>query len=154
MALSFERKYSGNSIVKYNIRVCILTLTTVACWLGCEKRTTVDTSTSLYFRDQFCYDGGFVFANENHVVGVDVGLWGLAAADDVKRIQSSCDCVRASLTELDGSPKKKVLVVTVSSDAKMKQNTPLSVSIVASLSDGSSKSLSFQFTHVVAPARK
>ncbi len=98
------------------------------------------------------YDGGFVFADHEHVVGIDVTAWGIASLSQIQKLQTSCDCVHAGVSKMDDGPKKIILVVRVATDAKMSHSTSLSVQIEAILSDGSKKLLTFEFTHVAIPA--
>lgn len=98
------------------------------------------------------YDGGFVFADQEHVVGIDVAAWGIASLSQIQKLQTSCECVHASLRKMDDGPKKIILVVRVATDAKMSRSTSLSVQIEAILTDGSKKLLTFEFTHVAIPA--
>ena len=98
------------------------------------------------------YDGGFVFADREHVVGIDVAAWGLESPSQVQTIRTSCECVRASVRELGDGKKKIILVVQVAADAKMSGNTSLAVEIEAILADESKKVLSFEFTHEAIPA--
>ena len=98
------------------------------------------------------YDGGFVFADREHVVGIDVAAWSLESLSQVQTIRTSCECVRASVRELGNGPRKIILVAQVAADAKMSRNTSLAVEIEAILADESKKVLSFEFTHVAIPA--
>ena len=98
------------------------------------------------------YDGGFVFADHEHVIGIDVDSWGIASLSQVQRLQTSCECVHASLIKMDDGPKKIILVLRVAADAKMARSTSLAVQIEAILTDGSTKLLSFEFTNVAIPA--
>lgn len=95
------------------------------------------------------YDGGFVFADRDHIVGIDVNAWGLESISQVQRIQTSCECVHASVRELgNGGIRKTILVVDVAADAKLSRNAALAVEIQAIHGDDSMKLLSFEFTHV------
>jgi hypothetical protein len=78
--------------------------------------------------------------------------WALSSASEVRTIQSSCECVHASLKELEQGSKKIVLVVDVAADAKLSHNASLAVKIEAILADESQRSLTFEFTHVAVPA--
>ncbi len=98
------------------------------------------------------YDGGFVFADQEHVVGIDVAPWGIASLSDIQTLQTSCECVGASLTKLDDGLKKIILVLRVAPDAKLSRSASLAVQIEAILADGSKKLLSFEFTHFAIPA--
>jgi len=99
-----------------------------------------------------CYDGGIVFAEREHVVGIDVAAWGLASLPQVQTIRTSCECVRASVKEIGDGPNKIILVVQVAADTKMSRNASLAVEIEAILVDESKRVLSFCFTHVATPA--
>ena len=98
------------------------------------------------------YDGGFVFADREHVVGIDVAAWHLDSILQIQRIKTSCECVRASVKELGERSKKIVLVVQVAADAKMSGDNSLAVQIDAVLVDKSRRVLSFCFTHDASPA--
>lgn len=130
----------------------------IFCIAGCDGRFSVashatQVTTSNRSMSEMRYDGGFVFADHEHVVGIDVTAWGVASLSDVQKLQTSCECVRASLQELNEGAKKLILVVSVAADAKMSRSTSLAVQIEAILSDESKKLLTFEFTHVANPAR-
>jgi hypothetical protein len=83
---------------------------------------------------------------------VNVTAWGIRSLTEVEKIKTTCDCVQARLAEVGDEKKKSILVVTVKADTKMSRNASLAVQIEAVLVDGSSKSLSFDFTHVAPSA--
>ena len=133
----------------------------INCLLGCNgsliessagtgKRPTAFSKSSKSYRE-IRFDGGFVFADRDHVVGIDISDWALSSASEVRTLQSSCECVHASLKELEQGSKKIVLVVDVAADAKLSHNASLAVKIEAILMDESQRSLTFEFTHVAVP---
>jgi len=97
------------------------------------------------------YNGGFVFADHEHIVGIDVAKWGLVSRSQVQKIETSCECVRASLKEVGDGSQRIILVVLVGADSNLSRNVTLAVRIEATLSDDSKKVLSFDFTHVAIP---
>lgn len=117
-----------------------------------ESSIAMQPSTSNKSSSAIRYDGGIVFGDREHVVGIDVATWGLASLLQVQKIHTSCECVRASVRELGDGTKRIILVVQVAADAKMSRNTSLAVEIEAILADESKRVLSFCFTHVATPA--
>ena len=131
----------------------------LACVFGCEGTVLGPSNSSQragatesQISKTLHYDGGFIFADGDHIVGIDVAEWGLSSPSQVQSIKTSCECVRASLRELREGPTKTVLVVQVAADSKMSRNSTLAVEIVAKLADDSKKILSFDFTHVANPS--
>lgn len=130
----------------------------IACVLGCNGsliESSASTSKgpkaiSKRYRE-IRFDGGFVFADRDHVVGIDISDWALSSASEVRTLQSSCECVHASLKELEQGSKKIVLVIDIAADAKLSHNASLAVKIEAILMDESQRSLTFEFTHVAVP---
>ncbi len=122
-------------------------------FVGCDVSwsTLPANSSSRSPKNHLQYDGGFIFADREHTVGIDIATWGLRSINDVTLIQSSCECVQAKLIELGDASRMKLLVVDVFSDRRMSRNASLAVGIDALFADGSKKSLSFVFTHVAAP---
>lgn len=132
----------------------------IACLGGCDfsfSRNAIGTVplTSIESQSQeIRYQGGYVFADQEHVVGIDVDRWGLDSAKEVREVITSCECVRASLIHLEQEPKKQLLVVHVDSDLELTRNVPLAVSIEVFLSDGSMRKATFEFTHLISATTK
>lgn len=141
----------------------LLLCLSIPCVLGCNG-SLIESSASTGKRPKVIskryreirFDGGFVLADSDHVVGIDISDWALSSASEVRTLQSSCECVHASLKEPEQGSKKIVLVVDVAADAKLSRNASLAVKIEAILMDESQRSLTFEFTHVAvsAPDRK
>ncbi len=139
-----------NQGIRFRRLLCCLSL---VCVLGCEGLSTAASTAKLRSSNakslsEIRYDGGFVFADRDHVVGIDVSDWALTSVSQVRTIQSSCECVQASLKELEQGSKKIHLVVEVAADMKISRNASLAVMIEAVLTDESKRSLTFEFTHV------
>lgn len=96
------------------------------------------------------FDGGYVFANRKHVVGIDVEAWGIASQEDIERLESSCKCINVRVIELNEFRPKLILVVEVAEDQNMVGTASLAVRIDAFLKDSSQRSLTFEFTHVAS----
>jgi hypothetical protein len=96
------------------------------------------------------FDGGYLFANRKHVVGIDVEAWGIASPEDIERLETSCKCVNVSVIELEEFRPKLILVVEVAEDKNMVGTASLAVRIDAFLKDSSKRSLTFEFTHVAS----
>lgn len=96
------------------------------------------------------FDGGYVFANRKHVVGIDVEAWGIASPEDIERLETSCKCVNVRVMEMNEFRPKLILVVEVAEDQNMVGTASLAVRIDAFLKDSSQRSLTFEFTHVAS----
>lgn len=94
------------------------------------------------------FDGGYLFANRKHVVGIDVEAWGMNSPEDFERLETSCKCLNVRLIKLEAFRPKLILVVEVGEDQNMVGTASLAVRIDAFLKDSSQRSLSFEFTHV------
>jgi hypothetical protein len=96
------------------------------------------------------FDGGYLFADRKHVVGIDVEAWGITSQEDIARLGSSCKCVNVRVIELNEFRPKLILVVEVAEDQNMVGTASLAVRIDALLKDSSQRSLKFEFTHVAS----
>jgi len=153
---------SGSRILRRRFLLCL----SIACVLGCngsliESSASIGNHPTAFSKSSKSYreirfHGGFVFADRDHVVGIDISDWALSSASEVRTLQSSCECVHASLKELEQGSKKIALVIDIAADAKLSHNASLAVKIEAILMDKSQRSLTFEFTHVAvsAPDRK
>ena len=158
-ASGFRLQASGFRLQATGYRLCgalglILVSLLIASISGCDGKFSDASGVTTTNRslNEMHYDGGVVFADHDHVVGIDVAAWGIASLSDVQKIQTSCECVEATLRKMDDGPKKIILVVRVAADAKMSRSAPLAVQIEAILTDGWKKILTFDFTHVAIPA--
>jgi hypothetical protein len=158
-ASGFRLQASGFRLQARSAR--ILTLFTfsflISSITGCDgmdsrSLTASQSTTATNSLNLLRYDGGFIFADREHVVGVDVATWGLASLSQIQRIHTSCECVRATLGELDQGRNRFILVVHVAADSKLSRSASLAVKIEAVLADESKRILSFEFTHVAIPA--
>jgi len=139
------------------IVVCLLLGMSLAVSVGCDasatdwtanKPETVDTHPEPKIR----YDAGFIFANRDHVVGIDVSSWALSSLSQVRKIKSSCECTTSNLKEIEEGSGRHILVINVAADPKMVRNASLAVNIEAILQDNSTRSMSFEFTHIAMPS--
>jgi len=85
----------------------VFTSILVVCLGGCDfsfSRNSTGTAplTSIESESrEIRYQGGYVFADREHIVGIDVNRWGLDSESEVRDVVSSCECVRASLIHLE-----------------------------------------------------
>jgi hypothetical protein len=124
--------------------------------LGCGSKVTnaslLSVKDSKPMLSDLRFDGGYLFANRNHVVGIDVDAWGIASPEDIERLETSCKCLNVRVIELEVFRPKLILVVEVAEDQQMVGTASLAVRIDAFLKDSSQRSLTFEFTHVAFPS--
>jgi hypothetical protein len=139
------------------IIVCLLLGLSLAVSIGCDASATDWTANKTetvnnHPISKIRYDAGFIFANRDHAVGIDVSSWALSSVSQVREIKSSCECTTSSLKEIGEGSGRHILVINVAADPKMVRNASLAVSIEAVLQDNSTRSMTFEFTHVAMPS--
>jgi hypothetical protein len=124
--------------------------TIVGCGSQVTNASLANVKESKPMLSELRFDGGYLFANRKHVVGIDVEAWGIASPEDIERLETSCKCVNVRVIELNEFRPKLILVVEVAEDQNMVGTASLAVRIDTFLKDSSQRSLTFEFTHVAS----